>query len=156
MGDTTQVKSQKVKEGKVENDEEETQTSQVKVTLGGLRPPRLWNDNFKASQIEYFCSSYDAYRERIDIANEDGGARNPATMRELVAIGIQDLVCFEHYDGKSRNTLTEKELKTGLYRMAGIDEPTVDIRKFKMDMFISYEWIPSCQCEIEYYASSTH
>ena len=106
----------------------------VKVTVGGLRPPRLWHENPLPSQVATFCRAYNQYVERINIANEDGEQRTPASLRELVPNAVQEFVCFKWYKTKQRNELTEEDLRKGLYKMGGIEEIVIEARKFKQDM----------------------
>ena len=78
-------------------EEEQERVPNVKVTVGGLRPPRLWQENPLPSQVANFCRAYKQYVERINIANEDGEQRTPASLRELVPDAVQEFVCFKWY-----------------------------------------------------------
>ena len=109
--------------------------SKVKVTVGGIRPPRLSQDSPKPDQIAAFCKAYNTHREQIEIANEDGGERTTACLRELVSKSVQAFVCYKWYRGKPRAQLTDEELRVGLYRMAGIDGVVVQVKTFKNDMY---------------------
>ena len=102
--------------------------SKVKVTVGGVRPPRLLLDNPKPQQIATFCHAYKSYEEQIDIANEDGEERTKAYSRELVSKSVQTFVCFKWFRGKPRTQLTDEELRIGLHRMAGIEAGNVQLR----------------------------
>ena len=109
--------------------------SKVKVTVGGVRPPRLLLDNPKPQQIATFCHAYKSYEEQIEIANEDGEERTKACLRELVSKSVQTFVCFKWFRGKPRTQLTD-ELRIGLHRMAGIEAGNVQVRQFKNDLCI--------------------
>jgi len=57
-------------------EEEQDRVPNAKVTVGGLRPPRLWHENPLPSQVATFCRAYNQYVERINIANEDREQRS--------------------------------------------------------------------------------
>ena len=56
----------------------------VKVTIGGDRPPRLGGDVVTFDDMREFLVAYLEYEQQMHVANEDGGDRVLARRRELV------------------------------------------------------------------------
>ena len=93
----------------------------VKVTIGGDRPPRLGGDVVTFEDIGEFLVAYLDYEQQMLVANEDGGDRVLARTRELVDLATRMMVADEFCDGKPWIDLSEQELKKGLEKLAGVD-----------------------------------
>ena len=96
-------------------------TPELKVTIGGNRPPRLGGDAATFEDMREFLDAYSEYEQQMHITNQDGGHRVLARRRELVDSATQMMVAGEFYDGKPRVDLSEEELMQGLKRFAGVD-----------------------------------
>ena len=64
----------------------------VKVTIGGDRPPRLGGDVVTFEDMREFLVAYLEYEQQMHVANEDGGDRVLARRRELVGLATQMMV----------------------------------------------------------------
>ena len=93
----------------------------VKVTIGGDRPPRLSGDVVTFEDMREFLVAYMEYEQQMHVANEDGGDRVLARRGELVDSASHIIVADEFYDGKPWIDLSEQELKNGLEKFAGVD-----------------------------------
>ena len=85
----------------------------VKVTIGGDRPPRLGGDVVSFEDMREFLVAYLKYEQQMHVANEDGGDRVITRRPELVDSATQMMVADEFYDGKPWIDLSEQELKKG-------------------------------------------
>ena len=100
----------------------------VKVIIGGDRPPRLGGGVITFEDMREFLFVYLEYEQQIHVANEDGGDRVLARRRELVDSAAQMVVVDEFYDGKPWIDLSEQDLKKGLENLAGVDvQKTSDV-----------------------------
>ena len=115
---------------------------EVKVSIGGDRPPRLGGEDITFEDMREFLVVYSEYKQQMHVINQDGGDRVLARRRELVNSVTQMMVVDELYDGKPWVDLPEEELiMQGLKRFAGVDiEQTSDedfclqiIRVLKVD-----------------------
>ena len=114
---------------------------EIKVTIGGDRPPRLGGDVVTSDYMREFLVAYSEYKQQIHISNQDGGDRVLARRRDLVDSATQMMVADELFDGKPWVDLSEEELLQGLKRFAGVDmQQTSDeefsrqiLRVLKMD-----------------------
>ena len=93
----------------------------VKVIIGGGRPPRLGADVVTFEDMREFLVAYLEHEQQVHVANEDGGDRVLARRRKLVDSATQMMVAEEFYDGKPWIDLSELELKKGLEKFAGVD-----------------------------------
>ena len=99
----------------------------VKLTIGGDRPPSLGGD-VTFEDTREFLVAYLEYEQQMNVANEDGGHRVLARRREVVDSATQMMVADEFYDGKPWIDLSQQELKNGLERFAGVDvQQTSDV-----------------------------
>ena len=92
----------------------------VKVTIGGDKPPRLGGDVATFEDMR-FLVAYLEHEQQMHVPNEDGGDKVLARTRELVDSAAQMVVADEFYDGKPWNDLSGLELKRGLETLAGVD-----------------------------------
>ena len=67
-------------------------TNGVKVTMGGLRPPRLIKRSVDQADIVWFLKAYDEYERKMNIAEEDGMERSKAGLRELVTSTVLRMI----------------------------------------------------------------
>ena len=95
--------------------------AEVKVTIGGDRPPRLGVDVVAFEDVREFLVAYSKYEQQMHTTNQDGGDRVLARRRELVDSATRMMVADEFYDGKPRVDLSEEELMPRPKRFAGID-----------------------------------
>ena len=70
---------------------------EVKVTLGGDRPPRLDGDVVTFEDMREFLIAYSKYKQQMHITNLDGGDRVIARRRELVHSATQMMVADDFY-----------------------------------------------------------
>ena len=94
---------------------------EIKVTIGGDRPPRLGGDVVSFEDMREFPVSYSEYEQQMLITNQYGRDRVLARRRELVDSATQMMVVDEFYDGKPWVDLSEEEVLQGLKRFAGVD-----------------------------------
>ena len=94
---------------------------EIKVTIGGDRPPRLGGDVVTFIDMREFLVSYSQYEQQMHTTNHDGGDRVLARRQDLVDLAIQMMVADEFYDCKPWVDLSEEELLQGLKRFAGTD-----------------------------------
>ena len=87
---------------------------EVKVTIGGDRPPRLGGDAATFQDKREFLVAYSGYEQHTHITNQDGGDRVLSRGRELVDSATQMMVADELYDGNPWVDLSEEELMQGL------------------------------------------
>ena len=73
---------------------------EIKVKIGGDRPPRLDGDVITFEDKREFFAACWEYDQQIRITNQDGGDRVLARWRELVDSATQIMVADEFYDGK--------------------------------------------------------
>ena len=73
--------------------------SEIKVTIGGDRAPRLGDDVVTFENMREFLVAYSGYEQQMHIINQDGGDRILARRRELVDSATQMMVADEFYDG---------------------------------------------------------
>ena len=100
----------------------------VKVTIGGDRPPRLGGDVVTFEDMREFRVAYLEYEQQMHVVNEDGGDRVVARRRGLIDSATQMMVADELYDGKPWIDLSELGLKKGLQACAGVDvQQTSDV-----------------------------
>ena len=93
----------------------------VKVPIGGNRPPRLGGDGVTFEDMHESLVAFLKYEQQIRVANEDGGDRVLVRRRELVDSAMQMMDADKIYDGKPWIDLSEQELKKGLGKSAGVD-----------------------------------
>ena len=93
----------------------------VKVPIGGNRPPRLGGDGVTFEDMHESLVAFLKYEQQIRVANEDGGDRVLVRRRELVDSAMQMMVADEFYDGKTWIDLSEQKLKKELQTFAGVD-----------------------------------
>ena len=93
---------------------------EVKVTIGGDRPPRLGGDAATFEDMRKFFVAYSEYEQQMRITNQDGGDRVLARRRELVDSATQMMVADEFYDSKRWVDLSEEELMQGLKRLLAL------------------------------------
>ena len=74
---------------------------EIKVTIGGGRPPRLGGDVVTFEDMREFLVAYSEYEQQMHVTNQDGGDRVLARRRELVDSATQMIVADEFYDSKS-------------------------------------------------------
>ena len=94
---------------------------EIKVTIGGDRPPTLGGYVVTFEDMGEFLVAYSEYEQQMRITNQDGGDRILARRRELVDSATQMMVIDKFYDGKPWVDLSEDELTQGLKRCAGVD-----------------------------------
>ena len=92
---------------------------EVKVTIGGDRPPRLGGDAVNVETMREFLVAYSEYEQQIHITNQDGGDPVLARRRELIDSATQMMVADEFYDGKPRVDLSEEVQRLKMF--AGVD-----------------------------------
>ena len=86
-------------------------TPEIKVTIGGDRPPRLGGDVFTFEDMREFLVAYLEYdQQKMHTTNQDGGDRVLTRRRELVDSATQMMVADECYDDKLWVDLSEEEL----------------------------------------------
>ena len=95
--------------------------SGIQVTTGGVKPPRLTKYTVVRREIVWFLRAYDDYVKRMKVANEDGGGRSVAKIRELVPDALQRLIARRYYQTKMGTDLTEAEVREGLEKLGGLD-----------------------------------
>ena len=93
----------------------------VKVAIGGDRPPRLGGDVVTSKMCADFLLLARSMKQQMRVANQDGGDRAFARRRELVDSATQMMVADEFYDGKTWMDLSEQQLKKGLQKVASVD-----------------------------------
>ena len=79
----------------------------VKVTIGGDRPPRLGGDVVTFEDMREILVAYLGYEQQIHLANEDGVDRVLVRRRELVYSATEMMVIDELYNGKPWINLSE-------------------------------------------------
>ena len=94
---------------------------EIKVTIGGDRPPRFGGDVVTFEDMREFFVAYSEYEKQMHITNQDGEDRVLARSRELVDSSVLMVVADEFYDVKLRVDISEGELLQGLKRFAGDD-----------------------------------
>ena len=108
--------------------------SEIKVTIGGNRPPRLGGHVVSFGDVREFFVAYSEYEQQMHITNQDGRDRALARRRELVDSATQMMVADELYDVKPWVDLSEmsyckgsKVLLASIYsrRMRGILPPDI-------------------------------
>ena len=65
---------------------------EIKVTIGGDRPPGLGGDVVTFEDVREFLVAYSDYEQQMHITNQDGGDRVLARRRELVDSSTQMMV----------------------------------------------------------------
>ena len=65
---------------------------EIKVTIGGDRPPRLGGDVVTFEDMREFLVAYSEYEQQMHITSQDGGDRVLARRRELVDSATQMMV----------------------------------------------------------------
>ena len=93
---------------------------EIKVTIGGDRPPRVGGDVVTLKDMREFLVAYSKYEWQMHITSQDGGDRVLARRRELVDSATHFMVADAFYDGKPWVDLSEEELVQGLKRFAGV------------------------------------
>ena len=93
---------------------------EVKVTIGGHKPPRLGGDAVTFEDMRDFLVAYSEYEQQMHATNQDGGDRVLVRRRELVESATQIMVANESYDGKPWVDLSDEELMQGLKKFAGV------------------------------------
>ena len=92
----------------------------IKVNIGGDRPPRLDSDVGTFEDMREILVAYSEYEQQMHIMNQDAGDRVLARRRELVYLATEMVVNDEFYDGKPWVDLSDEELLQGLKRFAGV------------------------------------
>ena len=95
----------------------------VKVTIGGDRPPRLGGDVVTFEDTREFLVAYLEDEQRIHVANEGEGDRVLAKKQELVDSATRMMVADEFYDRKPWIDLSDLDLMKGLEMLAVVDVP---------------------------------
>ena len=103
----------------------------VKVTIGGDRPPRLGGDVVTFEDMREFLVAYLEYEQQMNVANQDGGNRVLARRRELL-----DSVTSRARPGKAtRATATPPSSSNSSsnpqavpFRIPGVDTPRPSLR----------------------------
>ena len=73
---------------------------EIKVTIGGDRPPRWGGDIAIFEDMREFLVAYLEFEQQMHNTNQDGGDRVLARRRELVDPATQVMVADEFYGGK--------------------------------------------------------
>ena len=108
---------------------------EIKVTIGGDRPPRLGGDVVTFEDMREFLIAYSEYEKQMRITNQDGGNRVLSRRRELVDSATQMIKADESYDGKLWVDLFEEELMQGLKISAGVDMQQTSDEDFCRQIF---------------------
>ena len=78
---------------------------------------------------------YEDYVNKMHIANEDGGERSIASVRELISSTVISLIAHKYFPGKAGPRLSENELQQGIRKLAGLDDQAVDAEQFEKEVF---------------------
>ena len=89
---------------------------EIKVTIGGNRPPRLGGDVLTFEDMREFLVTYSEYEQQMHVTNQNGGDRVLTRKRGLAGSATQMMVDDEFRDGKPWVGLSEEELLQGLKR----------------------------------------
>ena len=109
---------------------------EVKVTIGGDRPPRLDGDDVTFEDMrEFLVAYYSEYEQQMHTTNQDGGDRVLARRRELVDSATQMMVADEFYDGKPWVDLSREELMQVFKAFAGVDMQQTSDGEFSRQIF---------------------
>ena len=68
----------------------------VKVTTGGLRPPRIYKEVLERRDVVWFLKAYDEYVRKMRVANEDGNERSTASILELIPETVLDVIAMKY------------------------------------------------------------
>ena len=108
--------------------------SGIQVRTGGVKPPRLTKCTVVRREIVWFLRAYDSYVKKMKVANEDGGGRSVAKIRELVPDALQRLIARRYYQSKMSEDLTEAEVREGLEKLGGLDAEEWDEETFEREV----------------------
>ena len=108
---------------------------EIKVTLGGDRPPRLGGDVATFEGMREFLVAYSEYEHQMHITNQDERHRVLARRRELVDSTTQMMMADEFYDGKPWVNLSDEELLQRLKTFADVDMQQTSYEDFLRQIF---------------------
>ena len=85
-------------------------------------------------EIAWFLQAYDDYVGKMKLANEDGGGRSIASIRELVTSALWSVLARKYYQTKAGKDLKEDEVREGSEKLGGLDNEDLDEATFEREI----------------------